>query len=66
METFAELGHKMSLVDTEGPDTKINFVPCLKWVRRGVAKPEPERVKLTKEELLQVIKQTKVIFYSMR
>jgi len=49
----------MSLVDTEGPDTKINFVPCLKWVRRGVAKPEPERVKLTKEELLQVIKQTK-------
>jgi len=29
----------------------INFVPCLTWVRRGVAKPDPEHVKLTSEEL---------------
>ena len=38
----------------------INFVPCLAWVRRGVAKPVPEQVKLTKEELAQVIEQTKL------
>ena len=53
---------KMSLVDTSGGDSNINFIPCVAWVRRGVAKPEPERVKLTKEELIQVIKQTKVPF----
>jgi hypothetical protein len=32
------------------------------WVRRGVAKPEPERVKLTQEELAAVISQTKVLY----
>eukprot|EP00088_Acartia_fossae_P040928 TRINITY_DN42682_c0_g1_i1.p1 TRINITY_DN42682_c0_g1~~TRINITY_DN42682_c0_g1_i1.p1 ORF type:complete len:558 (-),score=115.32 TRINITY_DN42682_c0_g1_i1:52-1725(-) len=41
-------------------DVNINFIPCMTWVRRGVAKPEPERVKLTEEELAEVIKQTKV------
>ena len=48
--------------DLESGDSKINFIPCVTWVRRGVAKPEPERVKLTKEELLEVIQQTKVCF----
>ena len=48
--------------DLESGDSKINFIPCVTWVRRGVAKPEPERVKLTKEELLEVIQQTKVWF----
>jgi len=37
----------------------INFIPCLAWVRRGVAKPIPDRVKLTAEELGAVISQTK-------
>jgi periodic tryptophan protein 1 len=46
--------------EEEGSDSKINFVPCVTWVRRGVAKPEPERVKLTQEELAAVISQTKV------
>merc|ERR1719341_861624 len=37
----------------------INFIPCLTWVRRGVAKPDPEHVKLTSEELSSVIAQQK-------
>ena len=23
----------------------VNFIPCLKWIRRGVAKSQPEKVK---------------------
>ena len=37
-----------------------NFVPCIAWVRRGVAKPEPDRVKLNRDELASLIEQTKV------
>jgi len=36
-----------------------NFVPCVAWVRRGVAKPEPDRVKLNRDELASLIEQTK-------
>ena len=43
----------------EKSEPNINFVPCVTWVRRGVAKPVPERVKLTAEELAEVINQTK-------
>lgn len=46
--------------DDEQERSDIDFVPCLTWVRRGVAKPEPEKVKLTKEELREIIEQTKV------
>ena len=46
--------------ELEPSDANINFIPCLTWVRRGVAKPEPEKVKLTKEELMDIINQTKV------
>jgi len=49
----------MDFMDLENTQSNINFVPCLTWVRRGVAKPDPERVKLTTEELTAVIKQTK-------
>lgn len=47
-------------MEVEKGDSNINFIPCVTWVRRGVAKPEPERVQLTKEELIEVIQQTKV------
>ena len=47
----------MELDERSAPN--INFVPCVTWVRRGVAKPVPERVKLTSEELAAVIQQTK-------
>lgn len=47
------------LMDLEKAVSNINFVPCLTWVRRGVAKPNPERLKLTAEELSAVIKETK-------
>jgi len=49
----------MDFMDLENTQNKINFIPCLTWVKRGVAKPDPERVKLTSEELTAVINQTK-------
>jgi len=49
----------MDFMELEKSGANINFVPCLTWVRRGVAKPDPERVKLTTEELAAVISQTK-------
>jgi len=47
------------LMDLEKTESNINFIPCLTWVRRGVAKPNPERVKLSAEELSAIIKETK-------
>jgi len=42
----------------KGEGNGINFIPCLKWVQRGVAKSEPEKLKLTKEELAKIINKT--------
>lgn len=33
----------------------MNFVPCIKWVKTGVAKSNPEKIKLSPEELRQLI-----------
>lgn len=46
-------------MDLEKETARVNFIPCLTWVQRGVAKPVPDRVKLTEEELAAVIEQTK-------
>ncbi|KRT82198.1 WD40 domain-containing protein [Oryctes borbonicus] len=40
-------------------ESKINFIPCIRWVKQGVAKTNPEKVQLTKEELVQIINETK-------
>ena len=29
----------------KGEGNGINFIPCVKWVQRGVAKSEPEKVR---------------------
>lgn len=30
----------------EDTQPRINFIPCVKWVKRGVAKSDPEKVSL--------------------
>uniref|UniRef100_A0A6M2DNG7 Putative wd40 domain protein n=1 Tax=Xenopsylla cheopis TaxID=163159 RepID=A0A6M2DNG7_XENCH len=37
----------------------INFVPCVCFVKRGVAKTNPDKVQLTKEELAEIINKAK-------
>ncbi|KAL3882781.1 hypothetical protein ACJMK2_029088 [Sinanodonta woodiana] len=36
----------------------MNIVPCVKWIRRGVSKSVPDRVKLDKDELKRIIEET--------
>lgn len=40
-------------------ESRVNFIPCVRWVKQGVAKSNPEKVQLSKEELVQIINQTK-------
>ncbi len=44
----------------DGDLKEHNFIPCITWVRRGVAKPEPDRVQLSRDELASLIEKTKV------
>lgn len=46
-------------MDNEEAPPSVNFIPCVKWVKKGVAKEIPEKVQLTKEELQDIINQTK-------
>ena len=34
----------------KGEGNGINFIPCVKWVQRGVAKSEPEKVRTKKKK----------------
>lgn len=38
---------------------RINFISCVKWVRRGLAKSNPEKVRLNKDELVRLINETR-------
>ncbi len=37
----------------------VNFIPCVKFVSRGKAKANPDKIKLTADELADVIRHTK-------
>ncbi|KAJ8938215.1 hypothetical protein NQ314_011574 [Rhamnusium bicolor] len=43
----------------EASQSNVNFVPCVRWVRRGVASANPVKVQLSKDELVQIVKDTK-------
>ena len=38
----------------KGEGNGINFIPCVKWVKRGVAKAEPEKVRIRKIKVNQL------------
>ncbi|KAL3265781.1 hypothetical protein HHI36_009979 [Cryptolaemus montrouzieri] len=42
----------------ENTESRINFIPCIKWVQKGVACTNPVKVQLSKNELVQIIKET--------
>lgn len=37
----------------------MNFVPCLTWIKRGIAKTVPEKIELNKDELASIIEETR-------
>lgn len=43
MDPLAELEE----ISERGEKGGINFIPCIKWVQRGVAKSQPEKVRKT-------------------
>ncbi|KAK5643710.1 hypothetical protein RI129_007555 [Pyrocoelia pectoralis] len=46
-------------MEEEPKPGRINFISCVKWVKKGVAKGVPEKVRLNKQELVRLINQTK-------
>lgn len=54
-----EIGVRKMMDDLENVPDRVNFVPCVKWVRRGKAKATPDKVQLDQSELAAIIEQTK-------
>ncbi|KAK9875592.1 hypothetical protein WA026_009395 [Henosepilachna vigintioctopunctata] len=48
------------LEDEAEAQNRINFIPCLKWVKKAVASTNPIKVQLSKKELVKIIKDTQV------
>lgn len=46
-------------MEEEDTPPSINFIPCVRWIRKGVAKSNPVKVELSKQELEDIIKETK-------
>jgi hypothetical protein len=40
-------------MDNEDAPSSVNFIPCVKWVRKGVAKEIPEKVSRMDIEILK-------------
>jgi hypothetical protein len=38
---------------------KINFIPCVLWIKRGVAREIPNKLELTKNDLKRLIQESK-------
>ncbi|XP_045479330.1 periodic tryptophan protein 1 homolog [Harmonia axyridis] len=47
-------------------NNRINFVSCVKWIEKGKARTDPLKVKISKEELVEMIKTTKEQFSAAR
>ena len=39
--------------------SKINFIPCVYWIKKGVSKETPNKIELTKEDLKRIIDENK-------
>lgn len=48
------------LGENQDNQNRVNFIPCIKWVEKGVMDYKSVKVKLTKKELAEIIKDTKV------
>lgn len=48
-----------------GQDERLNFIPCLTWVKRGVAKEEPDKVSFVSRDLYATLISSVVLLCSL-
>jgi hypothetical protein len=51
-------------MDNEDVPSPVNFIPCVKWVRKGVAKEIPEKVSSMEIDTLKPYSQLNNIYFS--